>query len=140
LKIIRAEKAGFCFGVKRALDMAERTAQSSTTASLGPLIHNQQVVEKMEKQGVRVVGAVEEAQQGDTLIIRSHGVPPEVYQKAGGNQIQVVDATCPFVQKAQRLAEQASKEAVKKTFNLASGSTWVPISRPSITTPPRFAS
>lgn len=109
MKIIRAEKAGFCFGVKRALDMAERTAQSSTTASLGPLIHNQQVVEKMEKQGVRVVGAVEEAQQGDTLIIRSHGVPPEVYQKAGGNQIQVVDATCPFVQKAQRLAEQASK-------------------------------
>lgn len=111
MKIIRAEKAGFCFGVKRALDMAERTADISTTASLGPLIHNQQVVEKMEKQGVRVVREVKEVQQGDTLIIRSHGVPPEVYREAQVSQIQVVDATCPFVQKAQRLAEQASKSS-----------------------------
>lgn len=111
MKIIRAEKAGFCFGVKRALDMAERTADISATASLGPLIHNQQVVEKMEKHGVRVVGAVKEVQQGNTLIIRSHGVPPEVYQEAQQSQIQVVDATCPFVQKAQHLAEQASKSS-----------------------------
>jgi small subunit ribosomal protein S1 len=111
LKVIRAEKAGFCFGVKRALDMAERTVHTSNTASLGPLIHNQQVVEKMEKQGVRVVDAVKEAQQGDTLIIRSHGVPPEVYQEAKGSQIQVVDATCPFVQKAQRLAAESSKNS-----------------------------
>lgn len=111
MKVIRAEKAGFCFGVKRALDMAERTAHTSTTASLGPLIHNQQVVEKMEKQGVRVVGAVKEAQQGDTLIIRSHGVPPDVYKEAQGSQIHVVDATCPFVQKAQRLAAESSKSS-----------------------------
>ena len=109
MKVIRAEKAGFCFGVKRALDMAERTVHTSPTASLGPLIHNKQVVEKMASQGVRVVEAVKEAHKGDTLIIRSHGVPPEVYQEAQGSQIQIVDATCPFVQKAQRLAEQASK-------------------------------
>lgn len=111
LKIIRAQKAGFCFGVKRALDMAERTALISATASLGPLIHNQQVVEKMEKQGVRVVGEVKEVRQGDTLIIRSHGVPPEIYGEAQRSQIPVVDATCPFVQKAQHLAEQASKSS-----------------------------
>ncbi len=109
MKVIRAEKAGFCFGVKRALDMAGRTVHSSATASLGPLIHNKQVVEKMEKQGVRVVEAVDEVQQGDTLIIRSHGVPPDIYQEAKGRLIQLVDATCPFVQKAQHLAEQASK-------------------------------
>lgn len=109
MKIIRAEKAGFCFGVKRALDMAERTAQSSSTASLGPLIHNKQVVEKMEKQGVRVVGEVKETQAGDTLIIRSHGVPPDIYQDAQRFQVQVVDATCPFVQKAQRLAAESSQ-------------------------------
>lgn len=109
MKIIRAEKAGFCFGVKRALDMAERTAQSSRTASLGPLIHNKQVVERMEEQGVRVVTDVKEAQAGDTLIIRSHGVPPEIYEEAKGCQVQVVDATCPFVQKAQRLAAESSQ-------------------------------
>ncbi len=109
MKIIRAEKAGFCFGVKRALDMAERTSQSSSTASLGPLIHNKQVVERMEEQGVRVVTKVQEAKPGDTLIIRSHGVPPEVYEEAKDCQVQVVDATCPFVQKAQRLAEESSQ-------------------------------
>ncbi|TWH60808.1 4-hydroxy-3-methylbut-2-enyl diphosphate reductase [Desulfitobacterium sp. LBE] len=109
MKIIRAEKAGFCFGVKRALDMAERTVQSSSTASLGPLIHNQQVVEKMEKQGVRVVGEVKETQAGDTLIIRSHGVPPDIYEEARRCQVKVVDATCPFVQKAQRLAAESSQ-------------------------------
>ncbi|AGA69765.1 (E)-4-hydroxy-3-methyl-but-2-enyl pyrophosphate reductase [Desulfitobacterium dichloroeliminans LMG P-21439] len=109
MKIIRAEKAGFCFGVKRALDMAERTVLSSSTASLGPLIHNKQVVEKMEKQGVRVVGEVKETEAGDTLIIRSHGVPPDIYQEAQRLQVEVVDATCPFVQKAQRLAAEASK-------------------------------
>jgi 4-hydroxy-3-methylbut-2-enyl diphosphate reductase len=91
--------------------MAERTAKTSNTASLGPLIHNQQVVERMEKQGVRVVGAVKETQQGDTLIIRSHGVPPEVYSEAKDNEIHVVDATCPFVQKAQRLAAEASQNS-----------------------------
>ncbi|MGE4271691.1 MAG: bifunctional 4-hydroxy-3-methylbut-2-enyl diphosphate reductase/30S ribosomal protein S1 [Desulfitobacterium sp.] len=111
MKIIRAEKAGFCFGVKRALDMAERTVVSSSAASLGPLIHNKQVVEKMEKQGVRVVGEVKETQNGDTLIIRSHGVPPDIYQEAQRLQVEVVDATCPFVQKAQRLAAEASKSS-----------------------------
>lgn len=111
MKVIRAEKAGFCFGVKRALDMAERTVHTSTTSSLGPLIHNKQVVEKMEKQGVRVVETVKEVHQGDTLIIRSHGVPPDIYQEAQRAQIQVLDATCPFVQKAQHLAEQASKDS-----------------------------
>lgn len=110
MKVIQAEKAGFCFGVKRALDMAERTVQNSATVSLGPLIHNQQVVDRMEQQGVRVVDAVEEAQTGDTMIVRSHGVPPEIYQIAQEKGIEVVDATCPFVQKAQRLAAEASLE------------------------------
>lgn len=109
MKVIQAEKAGFCFGVKRALDMAERTVQNSATVSLGPLIHNQQVVDRMERQGVHVINDVEEAQAGATLIVRSHGVPPEIYQTAQSKGIQVVDATCPFVQKAQRLATEASQ-------------------------------
>lgn len=110
MKVIQAEKAGFCFGVKRALDMAERTVQNSATVSLGPLIHNQQVVDRMERQGVQVIHDVEEAPADATLIVRSHGVPPEIYQTAEHKGIQVVDATCPFVQKAQRLATEASKK------------------------------
>lgn len=109
MKVILAAKAGFCFGVKRALEMAERTGKSSETVSLGPLIHNQQVVERLAEQGIHVVEDVVEAKEGQTLIIRSHGVPPHIYQSAGAKDIMVVDATCPFVQKAQRLAAESAK-------------------------------
>ncbi len=109
LKVIRATKAGFCFGVKRALEMADRTAAVSETVTLGPLIHNQQVVDRMAKKGIQVVHAVEEARTGQTLIVRSHGVPPSVYQAAEAKAINMVDATCPFVQKAQRLAAESAK-------------------------------
>ncbi|MDP4160881.1 MAG: bifunctional 4-hydroxy-3-methylbut-2-enyl diphosphate reductase/30S ribosomal protein S1, partial [Bacillota bacterium] len=109
MEVKRAAKAGFCFGVKRALDMAERTVETSPTVSLGPLIHNQQVVKRLEERGIQVVDALEDAKSKQSLIIRSHGVAPNVYQEAERNGIQVVDATCPFVQKAQRLAAESSK-------------------------------
>jgi len=104
-----AAKAGFCFGVKRALDMAERTVETSPAVSLGPLIHNQQVVKRLAEQGIRVVDALEEVSTEQALIIRSHGVGPSVYQGAENKGIQVVDATCPFVQKAQRLAAESAQ-------------------------------
>lgn len=106
----RAEKAGFCFGVKRALDMAERTVETSPAVTLGPLIHNQQVVKRLEGRGIQVVNAVEEAEAEQALIIRSHGVAPSVYQEAEKDGIKVVDATCPFVQKAQRLAAESTEK------------------------------
>lgn len=109
MKVIRAAKAGFCFGVKRALDMAERTVEASPAVSLGPLIHNQQVVERMAERGIQVVNALEETKPDQAMIIRSHGVAPYVYQEAEKKGIQVVDATCPFVQKAQRLAAEAAQ-------------------------------
>ncbi len=104
-----AAKAGFCFGVKRALDMAERTVENSPSVSLGPLIHNQQVVKRLAERGIRVVDALEEVLGEQALIIRSHGVGPSVYQGAKDKGIQVVDATCPFVQKAQRLAAESAQ-------------------------------
>ncbi len=104
-----AAKAGFCFGVKRALDMAERTVENSPSVSLGPLIHNQQVVKRLAERGIRVVNALEEVSAAQALIIRSHGVGPSVYQGAENKGIQVVDATCPFVQKAQRLAAESAQ-------------------------------
>ena len=109
MKVTRADKAGFCFGVKRALDMAERTVESSEAVSLGPLIHNTQVVKRLEEQGIQVVNAVGEAKAEQTLIIRSHGVAPEIYQAAAEKGIKIVDATCPFVQKAQHLAAEAAR-------------------------------
>ncbi|WP_407311037.1 bifunctional 4-hydroxy-3-methylbut-2-enyl diphosphate reductase/30S ribosomal protein S1 [Desulfosporosinus sp. SB140] len=105
----RAEKAGFCFGVKRALDMAERTVETSSAVSLGPLIHNQQVVKRLERRGIQVVNALEDAKAEQALIIRSHGVAPGVYQEAEKKGIKVVDATCPFVQKAQHLAAESAQ-------------------------------
>ena len=109
MKVKLAAKAGFCFGVKRALDMAERTVENSPSVSLGPLIHNQQVVKRLAERGIRVVNALEEVLAEQALIIRSHGVGPSVYQGAENKGIQVVDATCPFVQKAQRLAAESAQ-------------------------------
>ncbi|HUS87796.1 MAG TPA: bifunctional 4-hydroxy-3-methylbut-2-enyl diphosphate reductase/30S ribosomal protein S1 [Desulfosporosinus sp.] len=109
MKVKVAAKAGFCFGVKRALDMAERTVETSSAVSLGPLIHNQQVVKRLAERGIRVVNALEEVLAEQALIIRSHGVGPSVYQGAENKGIQVVDATCPFVQKAQRLAAESAQ-------------------------------
>ncbi|MGI6119248.1 MAG: bifunctional 4-hydroxy-3-methylbut-2-enyl diphosphate reductase/30S ribosomal protein S1 [Desulfosporosinus sp.] len=109
MQVKLAAKAGFCFGVKRALDMAERTAETSTSVSLGPLIHNQQVVKRLAKRGIHVVNALEEVSDEHALIIRSHGVGPSVYHEAENKGIQIVDATCPFVKRAQRLAAESSK-------------------------------
>ena len=109
MKVKLAAKAGFCFGVKRALDMAERTVETSPAVSLGPLIHNQQVVKRLAERGIQVVNALEEVLAEQALIIRSHGVGPSVYQGAENKGIQVVDATCPFVQKAQRLAAESAQ-------------------------------
>ncbi len=109
MKVELAAKAGFCFGVKRALDLAERTVENSPSVSLGPLIHNQQVVKRLAERGIRVVDSLEEVVSGQALIIRSHGVGPSVYQAAETKGIQVMDATCPFVQKAQRLAAESAQ-------------------------------
>lgn len=109
MEVIRAAKAGFCFGVKRAIDMSESTAKTSNTASLGPLIHNQQVVESLAKQGIKVVKSVEEVGPDQTIIIRSHGVGPDIYAKLAEKRVTVVDATCPFVQKAQHLGAKSAE-------------------------------
>ncbi|HZK18347.1 MAG TPA: bifunctional 4-hydroxy-3-methylbut-2-enyl diphosphate reductase/30S ribosomal protein S1, partial [Clostridia bacterium] len=104
MQILRANKAGFCFGVKRALELAfETIAEPGTIYSLGPLIHNPQVVTQIEQKGVQVIDDVEEAGEG-TIILRSHGVGPEVLEKAAEKGIKIVNATCPFVKRAQKIA------------------------------------
>ena len=105
MKVHVVKEAGFCFGVKRAIRLASNAAKSKAgkAYTLGPLIHNPQVVEDLEKKGVRAVKDIRKNRKG-TLIIRSHGVHPQILKRIRTKGIKVVDATCPFVKKAQRMA------------------------------------
>lgn len=103
MEIILAKQAGFCFGVKRATQIAFESAaekNNSATYSLGPIIHSPQVVKRLEDMGVQVVNDLAAVDSG-TVIIRSHGVTEQELEQAVQKQLEVVDATCPFVKKAQ---------------------------------------
>ncbi|MGB9802574.1 bifunctional 4-hydroxy-3-methylbut-2-enyl diphosphate reductase/30S ribosomal protein S1 [Desulfofundulus sp.] len=101
-----AARAGFCFGVKRALDLALQTVRErdGPVYCLGPLIHNPQVMEKLAAAGIQEIAGINEARPGGKLIIRSHGVGPGILAAARERNLKVVDATCPFVGRAQELA------------------------------------
>mgnify|MGYP000462904655 CR=1 FL=1 len=105
MEVRLAARAGFCFGVRRAIELALKTAreEKGPIYSLGPLIHNPQVVEFLQERGITVVENLAEC-EGGTLIIRSHGVAPSVLAAATEKGLKVVDATCPFVRRAQQLA------------------------------------
>ena len=107
MNVKKAKHSGFCFGVKRAVDSALKTEGEVKT--LGPLIHNPQVVEKLSKQGVIPIDSVDDVSSGK-LIIRSHGVPKSVIEKAESKDLEVIDATCPFVKKVQDAAIRLEQE------------------------------
>lgn len=119
-EVILARSAGFCFGVKRAVETvyaeAERAASSggSRVYTYGPIIHNETVVKDLERRGVRALNGTEELEAlpdgpGTTVIIRSHGVGPQIYDICRKKGIRVVDATCPFVAKIHRIADEERK-------------------------------
>ncbi len=110
MKIFLADKAGFCFGVKRAISTAFKAAGHGKVYCLGPLIHNPQEVERLREAGVKTVEDFSSLDPGDFLIIRSHGVPPLVLAQAREKGLQIIDLTCPFVGKAQRDAESLHKD------------------------------
>lgn len=110
MEIILAKSAGFCFGVKRATQMAFNAAgEHDEISSLGPLIHSPQMVEKLEKEGIRVCHQVADI-SGGAVLIRSHGVTSHEVEEIEQSGLEVVDATCPFVTKAQEYAAQLSRE------------------------------
>ena len=110
MEIILAKNAGFCFGVKRATQMAfEAAAEHEQICSLGPLIHSPQVVKELTEQGIKVVDNVEDIPSG-SVIIRSHGVTAEEMSKVQESNLSVVDATCPFVKKTQEYAVRLSED------------------------------
>lgn len=106
MKIKLARKAGFCFGVKRAIDITFNLAKEGNAGiyTYGPLIHNPQVVEELRRKGVKTVDDLK-SPDIKTIIIRTHGVSPEVYAETSKMGYNVIDATCPFVKKAQNFAQ-----------------------------------
>ncbi|MEG3070901.1 MAG: hypothetical protein RQM92_08960 [Candidatus Syntrophopropionicum ammoniitolerans] len=100
-----ASKAGFCSGVKRALDLAMDTLKDNKRPvfTLGPLVHNPQLVASLAEKGIHEVNSVQNIEEG-TLVIRAHGVSPDVLDQAKERGINIVDATCPNVRRAQELA------------------------------------
>ena len=103
-----AESAGFCFGVRRSVEMAEAMLQEGPCASFGMLIHNTDVVESLSQRGMRTVESVGEVSEGERVLIRAHGVPPQTLEDLKKRKAIVQDATCPKVMHIHRIVEQAS--------------------------------
>ena len=113
MEITLAKSAGFCFGVKRAVDMVyEEAEHGEKVYTFGPIIHNEEVVDDLRKKGVEVINTMEELQeiQEGTVIIRSHGVEKSVYDLLEKKQIRIVDATCPFVKKIHNIVEEHTRQ------------------------------
>jgi 4-hydroxy-3-methylbut-2-enyl diphosphate reductase len=111
MQVLLAEEYGFCFGVERAVEMVEGAlAQGARVRTLGPLIHNTQEIQRLESYGVATIDAPSDVEGEVTAVIRAHGVTPQVQRELEARASHVVDATCPFVTKVQKLAERAAAE------------------------------
>lgn len=114
MKVIKAKSAGFCFGVKRAVDTVYEQVEENQNLPIytyGPIIHNEEVVKDLEQKGVIVLRSEEELDtlERGTVIIRSHGVAKDVYDRLENKKIQIVDATCPFVKKIHNIVQKHSE-------------------------------
>jgi len=113
VKITLAKHGGFCFGVQRALDKAlEMEKQNIPASTFGPIIHNPLVVNMLEEKGIHSVDSIEECETSH-IIIRSHGVSPEIYQECEKHTVNVVDATCPYVRKIQKKAKECKENSIE---------------------------
>ena len=111
MEVLLAKSAGFCFGVKRAVDRVYELAQTSAKIyTYGPIIHNEEVVGDLEKKGVSVIETKEELSQikEGVIVIRSHGVAKEIYDQIEQQGLECVDATCPFVKRIHNIVEKES--------------------------------
>lgn len=112
MQVTVAKTAGFCFGVRRALELTQKSAALSPTCTLGELIHNRQVVEELAGQGVTVIERPEDAPAGAAVVIRSHGVGPQVYDTLRAQGSPVIDATCPFVKRIHQIAAEVPENGL----------------------------
>lgn len=112
-KITLAKKAGFCFGVDRAIKLIEKlAAEGRKVATLGPIIHNSQVIEDLESRGVKVVNSPSEVEDGAILVLRTHGVTQDVLREVEESGCEYIDAVCPFVKKIHKIVLDNSSEDV----------------------------
>lgn len=113
-EIIRAEHAGFCFGVKQAMDRTQQQIDQRVSGrrifTCGPLIHNRRVTDDLERQGVTIIEQLSEARPGDVVIVRSHGEGKAFFEEADSRGLTVVNATCPFVDRIHQLVFDAYNE------------------------------
>lgn len=109
MKVLLADEYGFCFGVERAVEMVEEAVtEGDTVRTLGPLIHNEQEMQRLGQQGVTTISEPVQIRRGETAVIRAHGVTPQVQHELEERASKVVDATCPFVTRVQKLAARAA--------------------------------
>jgi 4-hydroxy-3-methylbut-2-enyl diphosphate reductase len=112
MKVRLAKRIGFCFGVKRAIKMAEKALdQHGRVYSLGSIIHNRQVVERLWRKGLKIAKSLDGVPKGSAVLVSSHGAPPEIFEKIKTMGLNLIDTTCPFVSNAQRVAGQMAREA-----------------------------
>ena len=113
MEVILAKSAGFCFGVKRAVERVyEQTGSDKKIYTFGPIIHNEEVVKDLEEKGVSVIETEEELAvlEEGTIVIRSHGVPKKIYDLIESKGLECVDATCPFVKRIHKIVEKESAQ------------------------------
>ncbi|GHT40817.1 4-hydroxy-3-methylbut-2-enyl diphosphate reductase [Endomicrobiia bacterium] len=110
-KIKIAKNSGFCFGVRRAIGLVEKaTREKPRVYTLGPIIHNPQEVKRLEKRGIKILKDSKRIKEG-SIILRTHGIPFELHRKLEANKtINIIDATCPFVKRAQNIVKQLSAD------------------------------
>ncbi len=115
MEVILAKTAGFCFGVKRAMDMAGEQVGKEHIYTFGPIIHNEEVVEDLKQKGIGVIHSLKEAADvpPGTIIIRSHGIDKKTYTKLLELGWNIIDATCPFVKKIHRIVEEESGQGTQ---------------------------
>jgi 4-hydroxy-3-methylbut-2-enyl diphosphate reductase len=111
MQVLLADEYGFCFGVERAVEMVEEAlGHGEIVRSLGPLIHNDQEMQRLGKHGVTTISEPVQIGRGETAVIRAHGVTPQVQHELEEKATKVVDATCPFVTRVQKLAARAAEQ------------------------------
>ena len=112
-KIIVAESAGFCFGVNRAINILYKLIDENKPAcTLGPIIHNMQMVNELREKGVRTIDKISEAKENETIVIRSHGVPQSIVDEIKERHLDYIDATCPFVSKIHKIVSETDDDSI----------------------------
>lgn len=113
MNIIRAEIMGFCGGVRRAVELALNLESEQHIVTYGPIVHNAQVIERLQEQGVHSIESIDQAESCSSVVVRAHGVPPVTEDALRTLGAAVVDGTCPVVKKSQLLAAKAAEKGVQ---------------------------